>query len=364
MNLFVFWKKEIIQMIRNPRMVAVVFFAPIMQMLLVSFAMNNEPRNIRLAIDCAANDYLIQEIHEKAIASGWFSKIDAVYESAFDAIQKGHVDAAIIAPPGGFTRSVGAGAPQLQVLIDAANIMKAQAIEIYLNAITTAVLKESRLMPTDTTSAINFKSRILFNPEMSSKFFMLPFIIVIMCAMVIMSTICVSMTREKECGTMEMLISAPIRKAHIILGKTIPYIGVGAINLTTIVTVSMLVFDMPFRGSIWQFALAFLVFAASMSAFGILLSTFCAVQQQAMLGVMIFLFLSVMLSGGIAPVDNMPPILRIFALLMPMSHYTFLARNILLKGSDWEYFLSHVSMIFVFGLLSAVFAMKRLKTTL
>ncbi|MDR3179743.1 MAG: ABC transporter permease [Holosporaceae bacterium] len=364
MKLLVFWKKEIIQMIRNPRMVAVIFFMPILQMLLVSFAMNNEPQNIRLAVDCTANDYLVQKIYDKAIASGWFSKIDAGDESPFAAIQKGHVDAAIIAPPGGFTKSVGAGDAKLQLLIDATNIIKAQAIEAYLNAIVTSVIKESRLVSSEPTSVINFKNRVLFNPEMSSRFFMLPFIIVIMCTMTILSTVCISMTREKECGTMEMLISAPIKKVHIILGKTIPYIGVGAINLVTIVTVSMLVFDMPFRGSIWQFVLAFLVFAASTSAFGILLSTFCAVQLQAMLGMMIFLFLSIMLSGGIAPIDNMPPFLRIFAYAMPLSHYTFLARNILLKGSDWGYFLAHLLAIFAFGLLSATFAMRRLKTTL
>ncbi|MDR2681568.1 MAG: ABC transporter permease [Holosporaceae bacterium] len=300
----------------------------------------------------------------KAVASGWFSKVDVTGESAYNAIQKGIVDAAIIAPSGGFTKSVGAGNAKLQILIDATNILKAQAIEIYLNAIATSVLKKSKLLPNETNFSINFKSRILFNPEMNSRFFMLPFIIVIMSAMTILSTICISMTKEKECGTMEMLISAPIKKIHIILGKTIPYIGVGFINLTVIVAVSMLVFGLPFRGSIWQFAVAFFVFAVSMSAFAVLLSTFCAVQQQAMLGMMIFLFLSIMLSGGMAPLDNMPSLLRIFAQLMPLSHYTSLARNILLKGSDWEYCLHHVLAIFLFGLAAATLAIKRLKTTL
>jgi ABC-2 type transport system permease protein len=250
------------------------------------------------------------------------------------------------------------------MLIDATNIIKAQAIEAYLHAITASAIKESRLLPKSYNFPINFKSRILFNPEMNSRFFMLPFIIAIMSTMTILSTICISMTREKEFGTIEMLISAPIKKMHIILGKTIPYIGVGSINLAMIVAVSMLIFDMPFRGSVLLFALAFLLFAISMSAFAILLSTFCSAQQQAMLGMITFLFISIMLSGGIAPIDNMPAILRFFAYLTPLSHYTSLARNILLKGSDYGYFLLHASAILLFGLIAAKLAIRQLKITL
>ncbi|GHU13387.1 transport permease protein [Alphaproteobacteria bacterium] len=364
-KLFGFLKKEIKQMLRNPRMVVLIFLMPILQMILVSFAMNNEAQNIRLAVDCSANDYLMKNISDKAMASTWFQRdVECNGLSAFDAVQKGKADVAIIAPPGGFTKSVGNGNPQLQILIDASNILKAQAIEAYLNAIVASVINESRLLPKNPNPAINFKSRILFNPEMDSRFFMLPFLIVIMATMTIMSTISISMTREKEFGTMEMLISAPIEKSHIILGKTIPYIFVGFINLITVLSVGMLVFGIPFRGSILQFLLAFFIFATSMAAFAILLSTFCDTQQQAMLGMMIFLFLSIMLAGGLAPIDNMPIFLRVFAHIMPLSHYTFLTRNILLKGSDWGYFLPHASAIFLFGLVSAKLAVIRLKTTL
>jgi ABC-2 type transport system permease protein len=379
MKLLGFFKKEILQTLRNPKMVAAIFIMPIIQMILVSFAMNNVPQNIRLTMDCAPNDYLAQRIHDKAIASGWFqeasslpahksngsNEIDCWKKKPFDLIQKGYADVAIIAPSGGFTKSVGEGDAKVQVLADASNIIKAQAIELYMSAIITSVIKESKLLPDNSRSSpINFKGRVLFNPEMSSRFFMFPFLIVIMVAMTIMSTITISITKEKELGTMEMLISAPLNKMHIILGKTTPYICVGFINMTAIVSLGMLFFEIPFRGSLLLFVLSFLIFAISMAAFAVLLSTFCNTQQQAMLGMMICLFLFIMFSGGLAPIDNMPPILRFFAKITPLSHYTSLARNILLKGGSWEYFLQHASAIFFFGLVSAQIAIIRLKTTL
>jgi ABC-2 type transport system permease protein len=325
--------------------------------------MNNVPQNIRLVIDCAANDHLSQRIYDRALASGWFKQVEPVSVCAFDAIQRGYADAAIIAPPEGFTKSVANGEKKLQLLIDASNILKAQAIEAYMGAITASVLKDSKLL-TDARPSINFKGRILFNPEMNSRFFMLPFLTVIIATMTILSTICISFTKEKEFGTMEMLISAPIDKMHIILGKTIPYIGVGFINMTAIVTIGILLFEMPFRGGLLQLALSFLIFAVSMAAFAVLLSTFCDTQQQAMLGMMIFLFLSIMFSGGLSPIDNMPIFLRLLAQITPISHYTSLARNNMLKGGDWRYILQHASMILCFGLISAQVAVVRLKTTI
>ncbi|MDR3151445.1 MAG: ABC transporter permease [Holosporaceae bacterium] len=357
-------KKEIIQMIRNPRMVAAIFIMPIIQMIAINFAISNEPQNIRLAMDCTASDYLIQNIHDKALASGWFTKIEPIGESALDAVQNGKIDATLTAPANGFTRSVGSGEPKLQLLIDATNVLKAQAIEIYINSIVATAIAESRLLPEILRPSINFKTRILFNPGMDSKWFMFPFIAAIMATMTILSAICISMTREKELGTIEMLVAAPIKKVHIILGKTIPYICVGFINLTIILVLGMVIFGVPFRGSLLQFLLLFFIFATAMSAFAILFSTFCQTQQQAMLGMMIFLFLSMMLSGGLAPVDNMPLPLRLWANIMPMTHCTFLMRNILLKGGNWAYFFQHSSAIFFFGLISAKFAFERLKTTL
>jgi ABC-2 type transport system permease protein len=307
-----------------------VFCFPIIQLIIISLAINNEPQNLRLLIDCKPNDYLMTKLRDAAISSGRFMICGNICEKPFDAILSNRANAAIIAPEGGFTKSVGNGCPKLQVLADATNMLKAQAIEAYLKAIVAKIICESRLAPVLKKPVIEIKTRILFNPEMKTRCFLIPFLMCMIMAMTLLSLIAISIVREKECGTIETLISAPIKKIHIILGKSIPYAMLCFLNVLTLLCVAIFVLDVPFRSNLWTFLLSFVNFTFVMVSCAVLLSTFCRTQQQAMLGLVIFLFLSVMLSGGIYPIENMPKILRMISNALPLSHFTFLARNIFL----------------------------------
>ena len=366
MRLLGFLKKEIIQTLRNRVMLVAILIMPLVQAVIITIALDNEAKNINLAIDCKANDYLMQKIKDKTTASIWFNKVEPLQESPFRAIQTGKVDAVIIAPEKGFTKSVGNFKPQIQLLVDATNVLKAQAIEAYVKSIVGSVLKECQLLPSSvkTSSGIEFETRILFNPEMNSKYYLFPFLIVIITTIVLMSLVCISIAREKETGTIETLIAAPIKSYQLILGKSVPYVVIGFINLFTMLWMGKIIFDLPFRGNFPLFVLLFFVFAFAICSFGVFLSTFCQTQQQALLGMMIFLFLSLMLSGGLGAIENMPPMLRLLAHLMPLSHYTTLARNMILKGTDLQFFLTHTGAILLFGCVSAIVAFKRFKTTL
>ena len=366
MRLLGFLKKEIIQTLRNRVMLVAILIMPLVQAVIITIALDNEAKNINLAIDCKANDYLMQKIKDKTTASIWFNKVEPLQESPFRAIQTGKVDAVIIAPEKGFTKSVGNFKPQIQLLVDATNVLKAQAIEAYVKSIVGSVLKECKLLPSSvkTSSGIEFKTRILFNPEMNSKHYIFPFLIVIITTIVLMSLVCISIAREKETGTIETLIAAPIKSYQLILGKSVPYVVIGFINLFTMLWMGKIIFALPFRGNFPLFVLLFFVFAFAICSFGVFLSTFCQTQQQALLGMMIFLFLSLMLSGGLGAIENMPPMLRCLAHLLPLSHYTTLARNMILKGTDLQFFLTHTGSIFLFGCVSAIIAFKRFKTTL
>lgn len=359
-----FIRKEIIQTLRNRIMLVAILIMPLIQAVIITLALNNEAKNINLGVECKANDYLMQNILDKTIASGWFNRITSVKESPFRAIQRGEVDAVLVASNGGFTRSVGNLKPQLQLLVDATNVLKAQAIESYMRSIVGSVLKESKLSSPTGVSGVNFKIRILFNPEMNSTHYLYPFLIVIIMTVTVLSLVCISITREKETGTIETLIAAPIKSYQLILGKCIPYIGIGFINLFTMLGLGKIIFHLPFRGNFFLFVVLFFIFAFAICSFGVFLSTFCKTQQQAMLGMMIFLFLAMMLSGGLGAIENMPPLLRWFSHLLPLSHYTSLARNMILKGTDLQYFTLHAGSIFIFGIVSSILAFKRFKTTL
>lgn len=355
-----FLKKELIQVFRDPIMVIALFVMPVAQVVLLSQAITNEPKNIRLAIDLEPGDYMLRRVYDRAIASGWFIKIPPLEESAIKAVQTGKADAALVAPKGGFTRSLERNEGELQLLIDATNVLRAQAVDGYVQAITTQVVQEYMT----TKPPINFTLRILFNPQLDTQLFIIPSIMVMVLFMSLLSLVCISITKEKEMGTIETLISAPIKKYHIILGKVIPYIFIGLINMIIIQIVGVLMFDLPFRGSLIQYALGFMVFIIPCAAGGLLLSTYSQTQQQAMLGMMIVAFLSIMLSGSMFPIENMPTGLQYIAWINPLTHYTYLVRNMVLKGDDWIYFFQHTGALLGIGVLLSVWAVKRFKTTL
>lgn len=361
-TLWGFIKKELIALWRDPVMLAAVLFLPVLQIVILSLALTMEARNLRLGIDTEPNDYLMDRIYDHAIGSGWFVKIKPIQKSAINAVQTGEVDVALVAPKGGLTKAVMRGEGKVQVLIDATNVLKAQSIEGYLQSIISSVLQDET--HTKPVHPIQFTVRVLFNPELETQWFLIPALMAIQVFMSLLTLIAVSITREKEAGTIETLMAAPISKYHIILGKTIPFILIALLNLFIIQFVGIILFHLPMNGSFMMFLLSFFIFCFPACAIAVWLATYTKTQQQAMLGLMIILFLSMMLSGGLFPRENMPAFLQAVSYINPLTHYTYLVRNVILKGADWTYFWEHASMLLIIGCIMSFWAVKRFKTTL
>jgi ABC-2 type transport system permease protein len=366
-----FFKKEIKQTLRNPIMVFALLFMPVVQAFLLSYAITNEPKNISIAISASPDDYLLNRIYEHAMASSWFVKTKSDSYKAFNLVQSGKANVVIIAPKGGFTRNLLRNDERqqanFQVLIDASNVIKAQSASAYVKQIAHAVLKEElakRPGNIPRAVALNLNSRIMFNPEMNTQIFIVPAVMAMVVCSTILSLVCISIAREKEMGTIETLISAPIKKTHIILGKIFPAVIVALFNFISIVLLGLLFFKVPFRGRIDMLLEAFFAFCFAMSAIGVFLSTFCGNQQQALLSIMMTLFVSMMLSGAMAPVETMPVILKGISYVNPLTHFTFLTRNILLKGCNYCYFIKHIWPILACGFIFTLFGVKRFKQTL
>ena len=359
-----FIRKEIIQLLRNPALLVALLITPLIQTAVLNNSLSNTAQNIRMYIDAKPNDYIMAKVQEKAKASKWFSEVPSTGKDPYTILRDGKADMVLIAPPKGFTRSLGNGEPEMQVLVDASNVVRAQSVQQYARAVLNYAMSESRLVTPQSVSGVEFKTRILFNPELDTNFFILPFLVATLTGSSILVLICDSLSREKEQGTFETLISAPIEKHHIILGKTIPFLLVTVINMLSLLAESMIMFHLPFVGSVVQLVVIYLLFAFSMSAAGILLSTFCTTQKQGMLATMMSLIVAMMLTGGMAPVDNMPPFLRAMAYCNPMYHFSELFRTLMLKGCEWSYLIEHMLPILVFGGICALIAQKRFKTTL
>lgn len=354
-----FIRKEIIQALRDVRLRMMIVLMPVMQLLLFGYALTNEVRNVRLAVYAEPHDVLMQEIYDHAIASHWFIPVKKQQTDPYAAIQSGAADAVLIAPQKGLTQQAGRNEGKVQLLINATNVLRARAVEMYLQQIVQQTCsKEPQRSP------LQVSVRILYNSTMETSTFTVPGMMSVLLTVLVMLLTCTSIAKEKETGTFETILSAPIRRRDIILGKTIPFALVGIFNVLIILFAARVFFNLPFRGSFIAFGIASLFFVYAALMIGILLSTFVKNQQQAMLCCFIVLFVALMLSGSFFPIENMPFALRGLSYINPLAHYTFLVRNILLKGGDIMYLLSYCAAMFGVGSVIAFFAFKRFHITL
>jgi ABC-2 type transport system permease protein len=278
-------------------------------------------------------------------------------------VQKGWADAVLVAPPGGLTKSVQRGDGQLQLIVDASNAVRARAIETYLQSIILEVGRDQGLVPAQ-AGGLAMDVRFLFNPSMQTPLYLVPGVMcMILCLMTIVLT-SMSIAREKEMGTLETLISAPIKTWEIILGKTLPFVVLGLFDVPLILGVAMGLFKVPMRGQVWELAVAAVIFVCTTVSVGMLISTFARNQQQAMMGGFLFLFPAIQLSGVMAPLDNIPLAFKAVAYLNPLQYFVALLRNIMLKGGNPWVVWSHIGVMALLGLIFISISFKRFHRTL
>jgi ABC-2 type transport system permease protein len=359
-----FVKKELTQTLRDPRMKFMLFMMPMVQMTLFGVAISNEVKNMRLAAVFDSKDYVMRDVYERSIAGGWFVPAKSSGESdPFRLIQSGNADAVLIAPQGGFTRGLGRGDAPLQLLVNATNVTQAQAVENYLRQIVqTTVMNDLNIKAPE--SPIQFDTRILYNPSLETAVFMVPGV---MCTLMVMTTMMIAMVaivREKEMGTFETLISAPVSATEVIYGKTIPYVILGMVNLPLVLSVAVFIFHVPMRGSLLVLCLAAFAFVCTSVATGTLISTYCKNQQQANLASFLFMFPAMMFSGLMFPIENMPWSIRWMAYFDPLAHYMGLLRNIMLKGGGFQYVALHIGVLVLMAVVLTLMSFRRFHTTL
>jgi ABC-2 type transport system permease protein len=362
-----FVQKEFKQVLRDRRMRILLFVAPLIQLIIFGVAISTTVKNVRIWAKPALNDTVLQHIYEHAIASQWFVPYiptnDDHDQNPFQLLRAGKIDVALIAPPRGLTHTLGRGTADLQVLIDATNVIQAQSVEVYLKSILNKVVNTD-LKITPPEIPINFVVRLLYNPTLETAYFMVPGVMCILLCIITVILTSSSIAREKEMGTFEMLISAPIKASTVILGKTIPYVILGMLDAPLILAVAVGIFGVPMRGSLLVLLLAAFAFVCATVAIGTLISTIAKNQQQSILGGFLFLFPAILLSGLMFPLENMPEILKWVSYLDPLSHFLALLRNIMLKGGDLTFIAHHVGVLVVMAIIFVYISFKRFHTTL
>jgi len=329
-----FVKKEFYHIFRDKRSLFILFGMPIAQILLFGFAITNEINNVDIAIFDKSNDATTQEIIHKIAASKYFSikqhiTNEAEIESVF---QKGKVLAVLVFEKDFKKNLTKENSAKVHIITDATDPNTANSITNYISAIIGSYRQEIN-KNVNFEYQIETKSRMVYNPELKSVFMFVPGVMTIILMLVSAMMTSISITREKELGTMEILLVSPLKPFQVIVGKVIPYIFLSIINAIVIVLLSIFIFKMPIQGSLFLLALESVLFIITSLSLGILISTVSATQQTAMMISLMGLMLpTILLSGFIFPIASMPLPLQIISNIIPAKWFIIILKGIMLKG--------------------------------
>lgn len=371
-------RKEFLHIIRSKQGRSLLIIAPLMQLIVFGFASRLDVRNVPMVVADLDRSALSRQVIDAFSRSGYF--IIKAHVKSYDEVDsyllKGEASLALVIPPDLELRVKGDKTAEIGILIDGVETTTAGTVAGYAQSIlqrlsTEIMTDRQRQMqgllftsprPLLRVPTVSESSRAWFNPNLNSKDFFVPAVIVlIVLAHTVVLTAAV-IVREQEIGTIEQLMVAPISRLELILGKTIPcfLIEIGTIGVIT--PLAFLIFDIPFRGSFIFFFSTFLLFLICACGIGITISAFCKTQQQAVLSSFMFLQPTILLSGYAFPIENMPKIIQYITYLNPLRYFIVIVRGVFLKGTGWEILWPQVLPIFLAGVCSlglAAFLVKK-----
>jgi ABC-2 type transport system permease protein len=365
-RLLTFVKKEFLHIIRDYRTLLILFGMPVAQILLFGYAITNEIRDVKIAILDLAKDDVTQEISNKILSSGYFVSYENLKTAADiePAFQKGIIKEVIVFEPFFGRNLEKEKRANIQIIADASDPNLANMMIGYTTAILEnyqSGLSEDKILPAMIVPEI----KMLYNPNLKSVYMFVPGLMSVILLLVSALMTSISITREKEMGTMEILLVSPLNPAHIIVGKVIPYLVLSLINTVIVLVLSMFVFQVPVNGSLALLAGISFLFLITALSLGILISTLSNNQQTAMMISLVALMLpTIILSGYIFPIDNMPLLLRVLSNIIPSKWFIIIVRGIMLKGVTFSYIWFETLILVFMTLLFLVISIKKFKIRL
>lgn len=336
--LFALLRKEVYHILRDRRTLAVLIFMPIAQVVLFGFSIRTDVKDVRLAIVDPVPDATTLALRDRFHSSGVFRTI-AVLRTTHDLdplFQTDTAQVAVIFPPG-FGSSLAAGDnAQLLVITDATEPNSGVQRQSFVTAVIQNYEAESALPPGTVRIVPQVRSR--FNPTRESTNLFVPGLMAMVLNIIAALMTALSLTREKETGTMEALLVSPLRPWQIVVGKVAPYLGIGFVSVLLVLVTARLVFRVPMAGSLTLLLAEGTLFILVALSLGILISARTSSQRVAMLGAMMGTMLPTqMLSGFVFPIESMPRVLQWASFIVPARWFVAISRGIMLKGVGLEY---------------------------
>lgn len=364
----VLWRvvvKEFLQLRRDRKMIPMVLFFPVMQLLIFGYAATLDVKHIPTLLIDRDRTASSRSLADRFTASGYFDFVgsldsDAALENWF---LTGKAQIAVIIQQG-FGEDLAAGrTARVQLLSDGADANTSSLGLAHAANIVAAVSQAhlgQRFRP-----LIRLVPRVWFNPELSSRWFFVPAILAMVLMMMTMILPSMAVVREKEIGTLEQIIVTPVHPWQLILGKLLPFALIGLLDLFLVTGLAVFYFGIPLTGSLWLLVLFSLPFLVTMLGSGLFLSTLVNNQQQAMLGSMFFVMVPMIyLSGLLFPIENMPPVIQKVTLFIPLRYYANIIRGIFLKGSGFAALWPDALTLTAFSIAAVTLASLRFRKRL
>ena len=373
-RLFAVARKEALQIVRDPRSLAIALLMPLMQMGLLGYGVSLDIRHVPLCAVDLEHSQLSRGVVASLTGSGWFRLVAAPRDDSGlrAALDRGRCAAAVVVPPD-FSRSLAAtGSAPLQAVFDATDVNTANIALGYLQV---AVAQESARLQSREAAAtgsampaagsIDLEPSTWYNETLDSRNFIIPGVVAVILALVGAQLTSLTVSREWERGTMEQLVSTPVTALELMLGKLVPYFGVGFVDALICLALAVLWFHVPMRGSLWTLFVATGMFSVVVLGIGYLISVRVRSQLGAsQIALLVTMLPTTMLSGYTFPIDQMPPAIRAVTHVVYARYYVTLLRAIFLKGSGvlelWRPRAALAAFALLVGWLAASAFRKRL----
>ena len=372
-RLFHLIKKEFIQLTRDKRLIGAVIIAPILQLIIFGYVATTDVRDIPTAVLDFDRTSVSREFTETFANTGYFSLDYYVndYESEKILLDSGKVKAAVNIPQD-FAKDIKAGrSADVQFVVDGANSNSASIILGYIQGITfdysQKVLRQRYKNIGNIEDKINIidaKVRVFHNQTLSSTNYMIPGIIALLLTIITAVLTSISIVKEKEYGTLEQLIVTPVKPYEIMISKMVPYIILSLIDVILVMLVAVFWFKVPILGSIPLLFALISVFLITNLGMGLYISTISANMQQTVLSVIFVMIPSMLLSGFIFPIANMPRVIRPVTYFIPLRYFLTIVRGIFLKGIGIEYLWKDALLLSMLGGLIFIMAVRKFKKKL
>jgi len=373
------WRKEIRQALREPRMRVLLFLPPLVQLILFGYAVNLDVELSRLAWVDQDRTPASRELRAAFDGSPYLS-IRAEPGSVDEAerlLEAGAVLAVVAVLPGFHRRIERGETAPVQILVDGTNSNTAAVVAAYVTQVVARyasdrLAERQRALLMEVIAAtgvdgprylalpsLDAAPRVWFNEELRSRNYFVPGVVVNIIALVTLLLTALAVVREKELGTIEQLMVTPLRPIELMLGKTLPFAGVGLVQMTLVTLAALVVFRVPFRGNLLVLLLGAMLFLITTLGAGLFISTVSQTQQQAAMATFFFFAPAMMLSGFAFPIRNMPVAVQYLTLLNPVRYAMEMVRGLFLKGVGIETLWPQMLSLFLYG--AAVLSLSALR---